>query len=105
MHQFIRSTITVLGIFVLMGCASQPVMDEAPMGMDSTSWTAPIELVPEAVGTRSWPITTTSARAQAYFDQGMALRWAYNVNEAARSMREAREADPTCAMCWRHEVV
>ena len=100
MHQFIRSTITVLGIFVLMGCASQPVMDEAPMGMDSTSWTAPIELVPEAVGTRSWPITTTSARAQAYFDQGMALRWAYNVNEAARSMREAREADPTCAMCW-----
>ena len=38
--------------------------------------------------------------AQAYFKQGMQLRWAYNVNEAARSMAEARRIDPECAMCY-----
>ena len=30
----------------------------------------------------------------------MQLRWAYNVNEAARSMATARRLDPKCAMCW-----
>ena len=91
--------LTTLLMSVLAGCESTPP-DDGPMGMDSSSWRAPIELIPEAIGTRSWAITTRSSDAQAYFDQGMALRWAYNVNEAARSMREARSADPACAMCW-----
>ena len=88
-------------IIALAGCATPTIDDEdRPMGMDSDTWRAPIDLIPEAVGSRSWPITTKNPKAQAYFDQGMALRWAYNVNEAARSMREARGADPLCAMCW-----
>ncbi len=61
---------------------------------------APIELIPEATGAYVWPIGTNDPRAQAYFDQGMQLRWAYNVDEAARSMAEARRIDPGCAMCY-----
>ncbi len=59
-----------------------------------------IELIPQALGDHNWSITTDSDDAQALFDQGMQLRWAYNMNEAARSMATARRADPECAMCY-----
>lgn len=100
MYPLTRTLLVSLTLLAIGGCTSQPGMPDQPMGMDSASWTNPIDLIPEAVGTRTWVISTTSGEAQAYFDQGMALRWAYNVNEAARSMREARTADPRCAMCW-----
>jgi tetratricopeptide (TPR) repeat protein len=60
----------------------------------------PIDLRPDALGDYGWPISTASPQAQAYFDQGMQLRWAYSVDDAARSMAEARRRDPTCAMCF-----
>jgi len=61
---------------------------------------SPIDYIPEALGNYDWQITTDEARAQQYFTQGMQLRYAYNVNEAARSMAEARRIDPECAMCY-----
>jgi tetratricopeptide (TPR) repeat protein len=64
------------------------------------SFQEPIDLLPEVTGPLSWRITTGSLEAQAYFDQGFQLRFAYGVDEAARSFREAHEADPTCAMCY-----
>jgi hypothetical protein len=60
----------------------------------------PIELMPQALGDYAWPITTTSTEAQAFFNQGIQLRWAYNMTEAARSMATARRIDPSCAMCY-----
>jgi tetratricopeptide (TPR) repeat protein len=70
------------------------------MNMAGASFDEPIDLIPQALGSYSWPITTNSKQAQAYFDQGMQLRYAYNVIEAARSMAEARRIDPNCAMCY-----
>ena len=67
---------------------------------DEVSFDEPIDLLPQALGPYSWSITTSSERAQAYFTQGMQLRYAYNVDEAARSMVEARRVDPNCAMCY-----
>jgi tetratricopeptide (TPR) repeat protein len=51
------------------------------------------------LGTLSWPVTTKSPLAQAYFDQG--LRWAYAFNHSAarRAFQEAQRQDPDCAMC------
>ena len=69
-------------------------------GDDVASFTDPIDYIPDALGSYHWPVTTSSPQAQGYFDQGMQLRWAYNVNEAARSMAEARRLDPECAMCY-----
>ncbi len=60
----------------------------------------PIPLIPSALGPYSWTITTDDERAQAYFDQGMQLRYGYSMGEAARSMAEARRIDPECAMCY-----
>lgn len=59
-----------------------------------------IELIPQALGDSSWKITTNNPDAQDMFDQGMQLRWAYNVKESARSMATARRIDPSCAMCF-----
>ena len=60
----------------------------------------PIDYIPEALGNYTWEITTSESMAQNYFNQGMQLRWAYNVSEAARSMAEARRIDPNCAICY-----
>ncbi len=67
---------------------------------DSPTFHAPIALIPDALGPYRWPISTNVAQAQAFFDQGMQLRWAYNMEDAARSMAQARRLDPDCAMCW-----
>src|SRR5207248_8037986 len=46
------------------------------------------------------PVSTTSPDAQAYFDQGMRLLWAFNHDEATRSFARAAAIDPHCAMCY-----
>jgi tetratricopeptide (TPR) repeat protein len=45
-------------------------------------------------------ITTSSAEAQAYFDQGIRLIWAFNHDEATRSFAKAAELDSNCASCF-----
>lgn len=75
-------------------------MQNMGMAMEAKDFQAPIDYLADALGSYSWPVTTDSEQAQQYFNQGMQLRWAYNVNEAARSMAEARRIDPECAMCY-----
>lgn len=72
----------------------------APAACAADNDLAPIPLVPSALGPYSWAIGTADQRAQAYFDQGMQLRYGYSMGEAARSMAEARRIDPDCAMCF-----
>ncbi|QKK08712.1 MAG: hypothetical protein HND58_11440 [Planctomycetota bacterium] len=43
-------------------------------------------------------VTTDSAEAQAWFDQGIQFLYGFNHDEAIRSFRAAAEADPDCAM-------
>ena len=44
-------------------------------------------------------ISTRSAEAQRFFDQGMRLVYAFNHDEAIRSFQKAMSIDSTCAMC------
>ena len=53
----------------------------------------------EGLGTFHRAITTQSTDAQAYFDQGMRLMWAFNHDESTRSFAHAAQLDPKCAMC------
>ena len=46
------------------------------------------------------PISTRSAEAQRFFNQGLRLAYAFNHDEAVRSFEKAAAADPKCAMCW-----
>ena len=54
----------------------------------------------DTLGQLTYPISTRSAEAQAYFDQGLRLAFAFNHGEAARAFRQAQAIDPTCAMCY-----
>src|SRR5262245_25292524 len=52
------------------------------------------------LGDHRHPVTTKSATAQRYFDQGLRLVYAFNHDEAIRAFREAARLDPGCAMAW-----
>jgi tetratricopeptide (TPR) repeat protein len=54
----------------------------------------------EGLGAYRRDVTTTSADAQRYFNQGLNLLFAFNHDEAARSFRQAASFDPSCAMAW-----
>jgi tetratricopeptide (TPR) repeat protein len=43
---------------------------------------------------------TASPAAQAWFDQGLRLTYAFNHDAAVRSFQEAARVDPSCAMCF-----
>jgi tetratricopeptide (TPR) repeat protein len=46
------------------------------------------------------PVSTRSADAQGWFDQGIAFMYAFNHDEAIRSFGQAAAVDPDCAMAW-----
>jgi tetratricopeptide (TPR) repeat protein len=52
------------------------------------------------LGTYTRTITTSSPKAQAYFDQGLRLVFGFNHGEAIRAFTEAARIDPNCAMCY-----
>lgn len=52
------------------------------------------------LGTHSHKITTSSAEAQAYFDQGYRQLFNFNHAAAIASFQEALKRDANCAMCW-----
>lgn len=58
----------------------------------------PAPTLMKGIGTATIKITTTSAQAQRYFDQGLNLLHAFWDMEAYRAFREASRVDPTCAM-------
>ncbi len=61
---------------------------------------SPPAMLLEGLGRHHQRITTASSAAQAYFDQGLRLVYAFNHLEAQRSFQEALRLDPTCAMCF-----
>jgi len=52
----------------------------------------------DGLGDLHHPVTTSSPRAQRYFDQGLRLVFGFNHKEAIRSFRSAAHLDPACAM-------
>jgi tetratricopeptide (TPR) repeat protein len=46
------------------------------------------------------PVTTRSAEAQRWFDQGLQLLYGFNHDEAIRSFEKAAAIDSSCAMAW-----
>ncbi|HYN09210.1 MAG TPA: hypothetical protein VES67_17645 [Vicinamibacterales bacterium] len=52
------------------------------------------------VGKYIFPVSTKSARAQLFINQGINLSWAFNHAESGRAFREAARLDPNCAMAY-----
>lgn len=53
----------------------------------------------DGFGTGGFKIDTAVPEAQAWFDHGVKLRWAFEHSESVRAFRKARAIDPTCGMC------
>ncbi len=90
------------GLLLLLfsaGVTSPPRMAaqdvEYPAGFDEEA-----TYYSEALGPFSRPVTTSSSSAQAFFDQGVQMMYAFTPLRAARSFRQAQREDPGCAMCF-----
>ena len=89
-------SIALVGLVLAMsGCSEHPA-GHHPQAVADTS--PPVLF--DNLGTYHQAITTSSREAQAYFDQGLRLVYAFNHLEAQRAFREATRLDPTCAMCY-----
>ena len=75
---------------MVAGCSAQP---STPAGGQR----APLY---DNLGNHHFPITTASPDSGRYFDQGIALTYAFNHAEAIRAFRQALTIDPSCAMCY-----
>jgi tetratricopeptide (TPR) repeat protein len=54
----------------------------------------------EGLGRHHRQVTTSSAEAQKYFDQGLLFTFAFNHDEAIKSYTEAAKLDPEMPMAW-----
>lgn len=63
-----------------------------------------VELIQD-LGNWRRTIKTSVPMAQAYFDQGLRLYYAFNHAESVRAFREAQRRDPSCLMCVWGEAV
>ena len=86
--------------------APAPVSAPAPAtappatpGPTLAQWAQGAQLL-DNLGNHSRTITTSSPDAQAYFNQGLRLIYAFNHDEAARAFAKAIESDASCAMCY-----
>ncbi|WP_172269648.1 hypothetical protein [Caulobacter sp. RHG1] len=53
----------------------------------------------DGFGTGGFKVDTANPEAQAWFDHGVRLRWAFEHSESVRAFRKARQLDPQCGMC------
>ncbi|HEX7238984.1 MAG TPA: hypothetical protein VF263_01850, partial [Longimicrobiaceae bacterium] len=89
----------LLAVLALAGPV-RPLAAQHHGGQPEAAPGAPVPLYGEALGAFAWPAGTASREAQAYFDEGVKLMYAFAIPEARRSFAEARRRDPECAMCW-----
>jgi len=99
----LRSLLLTLPLFAAPLFAQAPPMSHdngmAPAGLPK-NFSEPMKLFPKALGNFTHPISSKNPEAQAYFDQGFQLMYAFGKQDAARSFREAEKRDPDCAMCY-----
>ncbi len=90
---------TLLGIALV---AAQPTIaqHQSAAKHGTNKHAAAAQAVPlfDSLGKVEHTVTTPSPQAQAYFNQGLRLMYAFNHNEAIRSFQEAARLDPDCAM-------
>ena len=89
-------------VLLLAGCASQgpdTAQRAAAHGAHAQNADEGRPVLYNTLGSYSYRISTNSAEAQRWFDQGLRLVYAFNHLEAQRAFREAARLDPACAMC------
>lgn len=94
-------------LVLVLVCAFQPAaaQDDPHAGHGAVGW-APREILErpiqlrEGVGQAHEKVSTASAQAQAFYDQGIAFLHSYVWLDAARSFHQALRLDPRLAMAY-----
>src|SRR5690606_21261771 len=99
---FVPARFGALGLALLLGTVPAPLVAQGPHGTHGAHGSAANGGVPlyDNLGSFHYRISTRVPRAQAYFDQGLRLTFAFNHAEAIRAFEEAARIDPDCAMCY-----
>ena len=79
-----------ISVHALLICSALAVADYSPGAAEEPFF--------EGLGSYSRKVTTKSAKAQRYFDQGLAFLHGFNHGAAIRSFEQAIALDPECAM-------
>ena len=90
-------------LLVSAAFAQPPAMHEDDHGMAPNvpeRYAEPIELFKIGLGPFSRKISSTNKEAQAFFDQGMQMEFAFDKVDAVRSFRESWKRDADCAICY-----
>ena len=90
-----RSAIWIFALSFALCCAVYSQQTDHRMNM-AGSEKSPALMT--GLGSLHHPVSTSNADAQKFFDQGLALVYAFNHDEAIRSFKRAAELDPQMAM-------
>ena len=95
-HLLLVYALTVVGLVAPSTSWAQQGAEEGP----EMSVKPEFPLYPAVLGPLTREITTISPAAQAYFDQGLQMIYAFTLSTAVDSFEEAQRQDPDCAMCY-----
>jgi tetratricopeptide (TPR) repeat protein len=96
-HHLVRTGL--IAIVCCAAAASAHAQGQQPRSLYDR-YTEPIQLYTSGLGTFTKPMSSTNREAQAFFDQGFQMMYAFAKPEAIRSFREAWKRDPQCAICY-----
>lgn len=88
----------VLGVFILTSGFS--IVGLKKHSSPVVAQTSERDLMFEGMGNHTRKISTKSKATQAYFDQALTWAFAFNHDEAIRSLMQAAKQDPECPMTW-----
>jgi tetratricopeptide (TPR) repeat protein len=101
-----RSTRTLSGLFVCLALGASVFAQDDPHAACSAVGWVPRDILDrplplrQGIGRTHEAVTTPSAEAQAFHDQGLAYLHSYVWIEAARSFNQALRLDPKLALSW-----
>lgn len=84
----------------ILALAALAVAPSMLVAQDGDEAAQEVPLLEAVTGEFTRPIQTGEPLAQAYFDQGMQMLYAFTMPMALRSFEEAQRRDPNCAMCY-----
>jgi tetratricopeptide (TPR) repeat protein len=95
-----RCVLTLLAILLVLGISTLALCESAFSQEHPAPAKAKSATLMTGYGDWHHPVSTKNAQAQAFFDQGLRLIYAFNHSEAIRSFQRGAELDPNLAMAY-----
>ncbi|WP_374566613.1 tetratricopeptide repeat protein [Nitrosomonas sp.] len=95
-----------IAMVLMVACSSTKNPPFPSQSANAGSWSGKtgVKLLAD-IGGYQYTITTRNPVAQAYFNQGLIMSFAFNHNEAVRAFLAAQQLDEACAMCYWGEAL